>query len=167
MRRAAPSRLRQARRRQSSRSARTAEGRSCGNMLQYCFDFLSRRSRSRLLLFYFRLQTKPRPAIIKVCFPLLIFYPAAHALASSFYFRLQTKPRPVIIDIERFLSRRSRSRLRRSRSRFLLFYFRPQTKSRPAIIFPAPSSGVTESLNGHPTPIACRGLVYVKGKGTG
>ena len=45
-----------------------------------------RRSRSCLLLLYFRPQTKPRSAIIKVCFPCLIssiLYPTAHALASA------------------------------------------------------------------------------------
>ena len=35
-------------------------------------------------------------------------------------------------------------------------------------IFPPPSLGIAESLNGPPKPIACRGLVKeVKGKGTG
>ena len=54
------------------------------------------------------------------------------------------------------LSRRSRSCLRRSCSRFLLFYFHLQTKSRTAILSPAPSSGIMESLNAPPTQIAFR-----------
>ena len=41
-------------------------------MLHCCFDFLSHRLRSRLILFDFRLQTKPRPTIIMVGFHLLM-----------------------------------------------------------------------------------------------
>ena len=111
-------------------------------------DNSCRRSRSRLLLFHFSPQTKPCSAIIKVCFPFLIWN-----------------------DI---LSRRSRSHL-------LLFYSRPQTtpprnhkvcfpflmsNDTHNLLFPTPSPGIAESLNGPQTPIACRGLVEeIGGKG--